>query len=97
MDARIGSYSGAWWDGYNRAVGATMKDGPLYWAKDPQAQHCSDCLEYGDTGYESFKAMLAITGGRWPSHGVICRGNCRCILQGGTGQPVTDNTEKQGT
>ena len=77
---RISSYAGAYWEVYNRAVGAKMGKDKILWRLDPQAQHCDTCLLYGDRTYPSFDDMINFTGGIWPAHGTLCQHSDRCIL-----------------
>ena len=80
---RISSYAGAYWEVYNRAVGAKTGKNKITWRLDPQAQHCDTCLLYGDREYPSFDDMINFTGGIWPAHNTICRHSDRCILMPG--------------
>lgn len=81
--ARVSSYAGQWWDIFNvgRGLQALLVGKRLRWNIDPQAQHCVDCLEYGEKEYDSFESLLLTTGGKYPSHGVACLTNCRCELE----------------
>jgi len=55
------------------------------WVNDPLAQHCAECSVFGadppGREYESWEAMMAITGGVLPGLGTECDGNCRCHLE----------------
>lgn len=83
MSSRIAQYSGTWWALMNYAVGAqAAKVGKrIRWTRDASAIHCGDCLRYGEREYDSFEAMMDITGGISPADGTQCRGNCRCTLE----------------
>ena len=83
LSARVSMYAGTWWDAMNIGVGflSQLQGMGIRWVLDKTAQHCEDCLQYGDREYQSFSSMLQETGGKYPSHGVRCKGNCRCILE----------------
>jgi hypothetical protein len=84
MQARVESYAGAMWAEIQDSIGEVSKqaeDHRIFWALEPRAQHCDDCLEYGNREYESYEMMLAMTGGAIPGSGVQCNGNCRCRLE----------------
>jgi hypothetical protein len=61
-------------------------DGPVRWVLDVFAQHCQQCLLYGDNPpgkeYPSLAELLRFTQGVLPGHGTDCDGNCRCHLEG---------------
>lgn len=81
--SRVEQYSGEVWSTIQEAaaVEALAKTDPrIYWRLDPQAEHCSDCLQHGEREYENFVSMLALTGDAMPGSGVQCDGNCRCML-----------------
>ena len=81
--SRVEQYAGAEWQAIMRGVGEVSKqqdDQRIYWKIDPDAQHCPDCLQWGETEYPSWEDMLAETGGAFPGSGVQCDGNCRCEL-----------------
>lgn len=87
VQARVESYSGAMWGGINAGVGETARlmnaadlSPTIYWQRDPRAEHCNDCLEFGEQEYGSWDEMLSITGGVYPGGGTECDGNCRCQL-----------------
>lgn len=83
MGTRVGGYASELWDTYNKAVGERAKENgkKIFWKRDPQAQHCDECLEYGDRTYDSYEALLEETGGVTPSSGTTCGDNCHCELQ----------------
>lgn len=81
--ARVQLYAGAQWTAMQETAGVASTELPdrhIFWALNPRAQHCDDCLEYGDREYESWDHMMAATGGAMPGAGVQCDGNCRCDL-----------------
>ena len=87
LQSRVESYSGAMWGAINsgvgetsRLLGATDVNPTIYWKRDEHAQHCDDCLEYGEKEYGSWAELLALTGGVYPGGGTECDGNCRCQL-----------------
>lgn len=102
--ARVGSYAGAFWSTIHRGFGDVVRQleqarrgagaapeeakVPVYWARDPRAQHCNTCLAYGDQWYDSWDDMLALTGGIFPSNGTDCDGQCRCSV---LGKPADDS------
>ena len=86
--ARVGSYAGQFWKAYNESVGEASQeagaDGQpkrIRWVLDAQADHCKDCIEFGDTDYDSYQDLLDTTGGVTPASGVECGANCRCHLE----------------
>jgi hypothetical protein len=82
--ARVEQYAGAMWGAIAEGVGEASRqqeDGRVYWRLDPRAEHCDDCLNYGEQEYASFESMTAMTGGAMPGSGVQCDGNCRCTLE----------------
>lgn len=92
MQSRVESYAGTMWTTIQRAsadeavTGAETGElsGRVGWVRDAQAQHCDDCLEFGEDGepgrvYDSYEDMLAMTGGRLPGQ-VRCSANCRCWI-----------------
>ena len=86
VTARVGNYSGEWWDLYNKAMGtiADMNGAAVTWYLDPRAKHCEDCPQWGSTDgktYPSYAAMLKETGDMSPANGVQCGANCRCFLE----------------
>ena len=80
--SRVSLYAGGLWSFMQHAAGLSA-EGAVFWQLDPRAQHCTTCLAYGNREYDSFEAMLAETGGVWPSHGTDCDGQCRCSLLAG--------------
>jgi hypothetical protein len=84
FNARAESYAGEAWGALQETVGERSKfseDPRVLWRRDPQAQHCETCLEYGDREYDGYDAMLAETGDSAPGINTICDGNCRCWLE----------------
>jgi hypothetical protein len=89
--ARVESYAGSMWTAMQEAQGETARvaeesgeGGRVAWQRDEQAQHCDDCIEYGEDEfpgreYDSWDDMLAQTGNRIPGE-VQCSANCRCTL-----------------
>jgi hypothetical protein len=80
--ARVAYYAGAFWALYCHTFGLNLtgQGKRVRWKLEALANHCGTCLEFGDKNYESFEAMLAVTGGVYPSHGTDCGNNCRCVL-----------------
>jgi len=88
LRARTERYAGGMWVAINKAAGDVARqqgsqgeDERVFWKIEPTAQHCKDCLMFGDREYESFDRMLLETGGAMPGSGVQCNGNCRCELR----------------
>lgn len=96
--ARVGSYSGEWWDAHQKALGevAKKKGKAVLWFLDPNVKnHCSDCPQYGDDDgryYSSMEVLLDSTGGATPANGVECGANCRCSLM--LVEPRENNSHK---
>lgn len=82
LDARIESYSGAFWQLFQWTMGYTAQDAgkKILWQRDETAQHCQTCLDYGDQTYDNFDALLLKTGNITPADGTLCQTRCRCEL-----------------
>ena len=85
LNGRIAMYSGAFWSEYSYGIGylSSVQNRAIRWNLDPAITtiHCETCLEYGDTTYESWDAMMAKTNNSWPAHNTRCLNNCRCSLE----------------
>ena len=83
MLGRVGNYAGAFWKLYNESKGEVARDNEfgVRWNLDDRAHHCEDCLEYGDTTYDSYDDLLSQTGGVTPANGTACGDGCRCWLE----------------
>lgn len=77
----MGALERARWEELNLGI----PFGPIRWVLDALAQHCPECLLFGDDPpgreYASVQAMYAITGGILPGYGTTCDGRCRCHLE----------------
>lgn len=82
LDARVAMYAGGWWALFNiiMGLGAKEREMKVRWSRDFMAHHCQTCLDFGDTTYDSYDALLSETGGVTPGNGTDCGGNCRCSL-----------------
>lgn len=81
--SRTEQYAGGMWTAIQHGVGEgamVREDRRVYWQIDPRAEHCEDCLAYGDREYDSWDYMMSVTGGMAPGFGVQCDGFCRCDL-----------------
>lgn len=84
VTARVESYAGMMWGAIQWGAGeasSQQDDRRVMWIRDPHAEHCATCLDFGDREYPSFDDMLAISGGAMPGVNTICDGNCRCWLE----------------
>ena len=82
--SRIQSYAGGKWSLLNKLFGRKLdrEQRRIYWARDFRADHCEDCLEFGEREYASFQDLLNQTGGISPASGTACQSRCRCSLLG---------------
>lgn len=81
--ARVASYAGAFWSVLQLTRGMLFGEhgSRILWERDPQAEHCRTCLDYGDREYESMAALLQETSNVTPANGTDCMSRCRCTLK----------------